>query len=48
MNAQILQLFKSLSNYCNWIENGVPDEHFMEMLPLKKADAESIYSVLIE
>ena len=23
-------------------------EHFMEILPLKKTDAESIYSVLIE
>ena len=27
-------------------ESGVPEEHFIEFLPLKKANAESIYSVL--
>ena len=26
----------------------VPEEHFIEILPLKKANAESIYSALVE
>ena len=33
---------------CCWMESGVPEEHFLEILPLKKADAESIYSALVE
>ena len=32
----------------HWVENGSPIEHFMEILSLKKADAELIYSVLID
>jgi len=39
---------QELSIYCRWIENGAPVQHFMEILLLIKADAESIYSVLIE
>ena len=35
------------SIFCHWVENGSPVEHFMEILGLNKADAESIYSVLI-
>ena len=31
---------EELSIYCHWVENGSPVEHFMEILPLKKADAE--------
>ena len=30
-----------------WVERGVPKEHFIEILPLKKANAESIYTVLV-
>ena len=33
---------------CHWVESGVPDEHFIEILPLKKANAGSIYSALVE
>ena len=33
---------------CRWVESGVPEEHFVEILPLKKANAESIYSALVE
>ena len=33
---------------CCWVESGVPEEHFIEMWPLKKANAESIYSALVE
>ena len=32
---------------CGWVESGVPDEHFIEILPLKKANAGSIYSALV-
>ena len=39
---------EELSIFCHRVENGSPVEHFMEILPLKKADAESIYSVLID
>ena len=28
--------------------SGVPEEHFIEILPLKKVNAESIYSALVE
>ena len=33
---------------CRWVESSVPEEHFIEILPLKKANAESIYSALVE
>ena len=36
------------SIFCHWVENGSPVEHFMEILGLNKADAESIFSVLID
>ena len=39
---------EELSVYCRWVENGVPVEHFMEILPLKKTNAQSIYSVLLD
>ena len=31
-----------------WVESGVPEEHFIEILPMKKSNAENIYSALIE
>ena len=33
---------------CDWVESGVPQEQFIEILPLKKANTESIYSTLVE
>ena len=33
---------------CRWMESSVQEEHFIEILPLKKANAESIYSALVE
>ena len=30
------------------MESGVPEEHSIEILPLKKANVESIYLVLVE
>ena len=28
---------------CHWVESGVPEEHFIGILPLKKANEESIF-----
>ena len=39
---------EELSVYSRWVKNGVPVEHFMEILPLKKMNAQSIYSVLLD
>ena len=39
---------EELTICCCWVENGVPGEHFIEILPLRKANAESIYSALVE
>ena len=39
---------EELSVYCRWVENGGPLEHFMEIRPLKKTNAQSIYSVLLD
>ena len=34
--------------FCCWEEDGVPVERFLEIIPLKRADAETIYSTIIE
>ena len=39
---------EELSVFCRWEEGGVLVECFLEIIPLKKADAETIYSTLIE
>ena len=39
---------EELSVYCRWVENGVPVEHFLEIPTLKKTNAQSIYSVLLD
>ena len=39
---------EKLSIFCRWEENGSPVEHIMEILPLKRCNAESIYSILIK
>ena len=31
---------EELTICCRWVESGVPKEHFIEILPLKKANAE--------
>ena len=38
---------EELPVFCRWVEDGKPVEHFFEILPLKKADAQLIYSSLI-
>ena len=39
---------EELSVFCRWEEGSVPVECLIEIIPLKKADAEIIYSTLIE
>ena len=39
---------EELSIFCRWIEDGVPVEHFIEIVPMTKADAKTIHSVLVE
>ena len=39
---------EELSVYCRWVEKGVPVEHFMKILLLKKTNAQSIYSALLD
>ena len=39
---------EELTICCHWVESGVPEEHLIEILSLKKANAESIYSALVE
>ena len=39
---------EELPIFCRWIEDGLPVEHFMEIVPLKKADAATIYSTLVD
>ena len=31
---------EELTIFCHWVESGVSEEHFIEILPLKKANAE--------
>ena len=42
-----VSVIEELSIYCRWVEKGVPVEHFLEIVPLKKADALSIYTSII-
>ena len=42
-----IYVVEELSIYCRWVEEGVPVEHFLEIVPLKKADALSIYTSII-
>ena len=39
---------EELSIFCRWVEDGVPVEHFLEIVRLKKADAKTIYSSLVD
>ena len=39
---------EELSLFCRWLENCEPTEHFIDLLPMKRTDAESICSALVE
>ena len=43
-----ISTLEELSIVCRWVENGLPVEHFIEIIPLKKADARSIYETLVD
>ena len=46
--TDVSTVVEELSLFCRWIENGEPTEHFIDLLPMKRTDAESIYSALVE
>ena len=39
---------EEMSVFCCWEEEGSPEEHFLEIVHVKQANAESIYSALVE
>ena len=39
---------EELSVFCRWEEDGSPVEWFLDIVPLKKADAENIYLALVK
>ena len=39
---------EELSVFCRWVEDGLPVEHFIEVVSLKKANAKTIYETLVE
>lgn len=43
-----INIVEELSVFCRWEEDGVPVECFLEIIPLKRANAETIYSSLME
>ena len=41
-------IVEEMSVFCCWEEKGIPEEHFLEIIHLCQANAESIYSALVE
>ena len=39
---------EEMSIFCRWEEKGIPEEHFLEIVHLSQANAESIYSAVVE
>ena len=39
---------EEMSVFCRWEEGGSPEEYFIEIIHLKQANAESIYTALVE
>ena len=39
---------EELTICCRWVESGVPEEHFIEILTLKKVNTENTFSALVE
>ena len=35
---------EEMSIFCHRVENGLPVEHFIDIVPLKSTDAENIYT----
>ena len=43
-----ISIVEEMSVFCRWEEKGIPEEHFLEIIHLRQANAESIYSALVE
>jgi len=43
-----ISTIEELSVVIHWVENGLPEEHFIELVPLRKADASTIYETLTD
>lgn len=43
-----VSVVEELSVFLRWQENGIPVESFLEIMPLQKADAETIYVALVK
>ena len=39
---------EELSIYCRWVEDGLPVEHFLHIIPLTKDDPKTIYTTLVD
>ena len=39
---------EEMSIYCRWVEDGLPVEHFIHIIPLERADAKAIYTALVD
>ena len=39
---------EEFSIFFRWVEDEVPGDHFLEIIPFKAADARTIYSYLVE
>ena len=48
MSAIIAQQWINCQFSCHYVEDITPDECFLDIVPLKKADAESIYLALVK
>ena len=48
MSALMPRQLEELSVFCRWEEDGTPVVCFLDIVPLKKADAESIYLALVK
>ena len=39
---------EKMSIFCHWVEDGLPVEHFIDIVSLKSTDAESIFNRISE
>jgi len=43
-----ISTIEEISVVIRWVENGLPVEHFIELVPLRKADGSTIYETLTD
>ena len=39
---------EEMSVFCCWVEDGVLEEHFLDLIHMKQANAESLYSAIVD